>query len=151
MWPVRLCVTTVLQQTKNTQSLYIYIHIYLYIYMKLDNRIYSYTIIYSYIANVNLMLIWIELAEVWSFIVNMSKTLVIWSNILYLSVIYFFANKFFLNIYNKAYEGYTKPENLGFCYQPISMPNNITRKYQRHIKNPVELLWWISLTKIVND
>ena len=28
-----------------------------------------------------------------------------------------------------TYEGYTKPENLGFCHKPISMPNNITRQY----------------------
>ena len=61
------------------------------------------------------------------------------SYILYLSVLYFFANLFLLNI-KKTYERYTKPENLGFCYQPISMPNNITRQYQRRIKNPVELL-----------
>ena len=27
-----------------------------------------------------------------------------------------------------------------FCDQPESMPNNITRHYQRHIENPVELL-----------
>ena len=32
---------------------------------------------------------------------------------------------------------YTKPENLRFCYEPISMPNNITREYRRRIKNPV--------------
>ena len=61
------------------------------------------------------------------------------SNILYLSVLYFFANIFLPNM-KKTYERYTKPENLGFCYQPISMPNNITRQYQRCIKNPVELL-----------
>ena len=29
------------------------------------------------------------------------------------------------------------------------MPNNITRQYQRRIKNPVELLRWSSFTKIV--
>ena len=52
---------------------------------------------------------------------------------------YFFANPFPLNI-EKIYEGYTKPENLGFCYPHISLPNNITRQYQRRIKNPVELL-----------
>ena len=52
------------------------------------------------------------------------------SYILYLSVLYFFANLFLLNI-KKTYERYTKPENFGFCYQPISMPNNITRQYQR--------------------
>ena len=61
------------------------------------------------------------------------------SNILYLSVLYFFANLFLLNI-KKTSERYTKPEILGFCYQPISMPNNITKQYQRRIKNPVELL-----------
>ena len=61
------------------------------------------------------------------------------SNILYLSVLYFFANLFLLNI-KKIYERYSKPENLGFCYQSISMPNNINRQYQRRIKNPVELL-----------
>ena len=61
------------------------------------------------------------------------------SNILYLSIIYFFANLFLFNI-KTTYERYSKPENLGFCYQPISMPNNITRQYQRRIKNPVELL-----------
>ena len=38
------------------------------------------------------------------------------------------------------YGGYPKAENLGFYYQPISMPNNITRQHQRRIKNPVELL-----------
>ena len=32
-------------------------------YIKLDNRIYSYTIIYSHTVNVNLMLIYIELSE----------------------------------------------------------------------------------------
>ena len=61
------------------------------------------------------------------------------SNIFYLSVIYFFANPFPLNI-EKIYEGYAKPENLGFCYPHISLPNNITRQNQRRIKNPVELL-----------
>ena len=35
----------------------------LYIYIKLDNRIYSYTNIYSHTVNVNLMLICIELSE----------------------------------------------------------------------------------------
>ena len=35
------------------------------------------------------------------------------------------------------YERSTKPENLGFCYQPISMSNNISRQYQRRIKNTV--------------
>ena len=57
----------------------------------------------------------------------------------YFSVIYIFANPFLLNI-QKTYEGYTKPENLGFCYQSKSIPNNITTQYQRRIKNPVELL-----------
>ena len=38
-------------------------NIYIYIYIKLENRIYSYTIIYSCIVNVNLMLICIELSE----------------------------------------------------------------------------------------
>ena len=33
---------------------------YIYIYIKFDNKIYSYTIIYSYTVNVNLMLICIE-------------------------------------------------------------------------------------------
>ena len=47
--------------------------------------------------------------------------------------------QFLLNI-KKTYERYSRPENLGFCCQPISMPNNITRQYQRRIKNPVELL-----------
>ena len=47
---------------------------------------------------------------------------------------YFFTNPFLLNIQN-TYEGYTKPENVGFCYQPISMPNNITRQGQRCVKN----------------
>ena len=61
------------------------------------------------------------------------------SNILFLSVLYFFANLFLLNI-KKTYERYTEPKNLGFYYQPISMPNNNTRQYQRHIKNLVELL-----------
>ena len=60
-------------------------------------------------------------------------------NILYLFVLYFFANLFLLNI-KETYERYGKSENLGFCYQSISMPNNITRQYQRRIKNPVELL-----------
>ena len=64
----------------------------------------------------------------------------IWLKILiYLSVLYFFVSLFLLNIYN-TYERSTKPENLGFCYQPISMTNNITRHYQRRIKNPVDLL-----------
>ena len=39
---------------------------------------------------------------------------------------------FLLNM-KGTYEGYTKPKNLGFCFQPISMPNNITRKYYRDI------------------
>ena len=39
----------------------------------------------------------------------------------------------------KIYERETKSENLGFCYQPISMPRNIFRQYQRYIKNPVKL------------
>ena len=47
------------------------------------------------------------------------------SNILYLFVLYFFANLFPLNI-KKTSERYTKPEILGFCYQSVSMPNNIT-------------------------
>ena len=49
------------------------VYIYIYIYMKLDNWIYSYTIIYSCIVNVNLILICIELSEMWSFIVNMPE------------------------------------------------------------------------------
>ena len=62
---------------KKTQFIYIYIyipkhtHIYICIkiynkyniYIKLDNRMYSYTIIYSYTVDVNLMLICIELSE----------------------------------------------------------------------------------------
>ena len=44
----------------------IYMYIYIYIYIKLDNRIYSYTV------NVNLMLICIELSEL-IFIVNMPE------------------------------------------------------------------------------
>ena len=61
------------------------------------------------------------------------------SNIVYLSILYFFANLFLLNI-KKIYERYSKPENLGVCYQPISMSNNINKQYQRRIKNPVEVL-----------
>ena len=61
------------------------------------------------------------------------------SNILSLPALYFFANLFLINI-KKTYERFTKPENPGFCYQPITMPNNNTRQYQRHIKKPVELL-----------
>ena len=30
------------------------------------------------------------------------------------------------------------------------MPNKITRQYQRHINNPVGLLWWSTFTKKVN-
>ena len=41
-------------------------------YIKLDNRIYSNTIIYSCTVNVHLMLIFIELSK--SFIVNMPKS-----------------------------------------------------------------------------
>ena len=41
----------------------IYIYIYIYMYIKLDNRICSYTIIYSHTVNVNLMLFYIELSE----------------------------------------------------------------------------------------
>ena len=51
------------------------------------------------------------------------------SNILYLSVLYFFVNLFLLNIKRHMRDSYTKPENLGFCYQPITMPNNIARHY----------------------
>ena len=40
-----------------------HIYIYIYTHIKLDNRIYSYTIIYSHTVNVNLMLICIELSE----------------------------------------------------------------------------------------
>ena len=69
--------------------------------------------------------------------------------VIYLSALYFFANPLILNI-QKTYERYTKPENLGFCYQPINMPNDITRHYQRYIKNPAELLQWSSYTKVVN-
>ena len=47
---------------------------------KTQSRIYSYSIIYSYTVNVNLMLICIELSEL---IVNMSEN----SNILYLSML----------------------------------------------------------------
>ena len=40
------------------------VYIYIYnIYIKLDNRINSYTIIYSYTVSVNLMLICIELLQ----------------------------------------------------------------------------------------
>ena len=49
------------------------------------------------------------------------------SKILYLSVLYFFANLLLLNIKKT----YTKPENLGFCYQHISMPNNVLRTQSR--------------------
>ena len=38
----------------------------------------------------------------------------------------------------------------GVCYWPISMPNNITKQYQRCIYNSVELWRWSSFTKIVN-
>ena len=107
----------------------------------LDNRIYSYTIIYSYIVNVNLILTCTEISELIIYCKYAWKFLVFWSNILYLL--------FLLNIW-KTYERYTKSSNLGFCYQPISMPNNIARQYQRHIKNPVELLRWSSFTKSVN-
>ena len=63
----------------------------------MDNRIFSYTIIYSYSVNLNLVLICIELLEIWSFIVNMPKSLGFWSNI-FLSVKYFFQNQFLLNM-----------------------------------------------------
>ena len=52
--------------------------------------------------------------------------------------------------YIKTYEGYTKPENLGFCYEPVNLPNSIARQYQRRIKSPVEPLGWHSFTKTVN-
>ena len=52
--------------------------------------------------------------------------------------------------YIKTYEGYTKPENLGFCYEPVNLPNSIDRQYQRRIKSPVEPLGWHSFTKTVN-
>ena len=51
----------------------VYIYIIYNIDLKLDNRIYLYTIIYSCAVNVNLMLICIELSEMWSFIVNMPE------------------------------------------------------------------------------
>ena len=51
------------------------------------------------------------------------KILGIWSNIFHLI---------------RKHEGaYTKPENLGFCYRPKSMPNNIIRQYQGRIENSV--------------
>ena len=53
-------------------------------------------------------------------------------------------------IHVKTYERYIKSKNLGFCFQPISIPSNITRQYQKHIKNPVELLRRSYFTKIVN-
>ena len=40
---------------------------------KNENWIYSYTIIYSYIVNVNLMLMCTEWSEMWSFIVHMPE------------------------------------------------------------------------------
>ena len=49
------------------------LYIYIYIYIKFDKRICSYTIIYSYTVNINLMLICTELSEMWSFIVNMPE------------------------------------------------------------------------------
>ena len=64
-------------------------------------------------------------------------------------LLYFFGNPFVLNI-QKTHEGYTKPENLGFCYQPKIIPSNITTQYQRRINNPDELLRRSSFPNGVN-
>ena len=53
---------------------------------------------------------------------------------------HFFANPFLLKIHSIPPKEYTKPENLGFCYQPITMPSHITRQYHRRIKSPAKLL-----------
>ena len=59
---------TMLEQTKNKVYIYIYI-----LHIKLNNSIYSCAITYSHTVNVNLMLICIELSEMWSFTVNMPE------------------------------------------------------------------------------
>ena len=58
-------------------KVYIYIYIYIYIYVS------YYTVIYSNTVNVNLILIYIELSEMWSFIVNMSKKFLVFEVIFY--------------------------------------------------------------------
>ena len=82
IWPSCVRVATTLQLTNHTK-----VNIYNYN---------SYTIIYSYTVNVNLMLIFIELSELiiyckydWKFSVF---------EVIYLSLLYLFANPFLLNI-----------------------------------------------------
>ena len=121
VWPVCACVATMLQKINISNWIIEYIHI------QLDIFIYSK-------CKFNIDLYWIIRFLVFG--------------VIYLSVIYFFADPFLLNI-EKIYDGYTKLENLGFYYQPISMPDNITKQYLRRIRDPAKLQW-SSFTKIVN-
>ena len=57
----------------------------------MDNRIYSYKIICSYTVNVNLMLISVELLEIWSFIVKYASKFSVFEVIYYV----FFCNILF--------------------------------------------------------
>ena len=70
------------------------------------------------------MLVCIELSELIIYCQYARKFLVF-------EVIYYvFLFYTFLPVHSSStYERYTNPENLGFCYQPIRMPNNITRQY----------------------
>ena len=101
--------------------------------------IYSYGIIYSCTVNVNLMLICIELLVLIIYCKYGWKFLYIFLYYTFLPV--------FSSLTDKSHMRDPPSLKIGFCCQPISMPNNITRQYQRHIKNPIELLRWSSFIK----
>ena len=126
---------------------FIYIYIYLYIYINLDNRIHSYTTIYSYTVNVSLMLICIELSELIIFCKYTWKFSVL--EVMY--YIFLFYNFLPINFSSTCKIHMRDTPSLEILVRhAISMTNNITRQCQRYTKNPVELLRWTSFTKEVN-
>ena len=98
----------------------------------------------------NVDLYWITVSELIIYCKYACKFMVFELLVIYYIFLYYTFLPILSSLTYKTYERYNKPENLGFCYQPISMPNSIKRQCQRHIKNPVELLLWSSFTKNVN-
>ena len=89
-----------------TYNIYNIYNIYIYICIKLDNTRYLYTNIYSYTVNVNLMLICIELLEIWSVIVNMPEN---WKFSVFEVIYYIFLQYSFLSIHSSlTYKRYMR-------------------------------------------
>ena len=140
---------------KNHKCIYIYIYlnicIYIYIYIYMSRYQIGYIFMYNRCKFIVDLWLVLNYQKCELFIVNIPEiSFAIWINMILSFGNIIFCLSFLHLQYRKCISVIHQAWKSGVCYWPISIPNNITRQYQRRILNSVNLLQWSSFTKIVN-